>query len=457
MFLAYFKDKGIIMSEHAVNLKKGKIIPFLVALLFGVVSYCIPDSKASTFLQISTSIGTLTPSKILILMCFVLCFTIVLIRNLKIPKSYELGLFLIYSYWVFFTSFVSLFGHSYSYFQISFLTFEVIMNFAVFLISYVMTYNYKNFKSYLKNGIIVFGLINSILMIVQHYYNEPILIGDFILRERGFWLNGERVSRVWGFQGEPLAAASVTMVSIILLIESFSKQNKIKIFIKIISLATMVSALVFTFSRGSLLSLVLAIGYWLQKKGVRLLNVKRLLLLIVLSPIAIYFMRNYGILDLIYQRFDQLNRDQSFFARWEIIKSVWRITQEIGVQVLIGLGAGGGIGIRDYTGGALDNQYLNIYFETGLIGLVILTILFIRLLRKSNNISLEAVLFALICNMVTYEMFYYSSIGVLFWCILGVLAAENFKYQEVCRTGEETAILNHKTIKHKKKRIKIVW
>ena len=65
-------------------------------------------------------------------------------------------------------------------------------------------------------------------MLFQHYYSDPLLISDFLrgTGERGFYINGIRISRVWGFQGEPLAAAATIMVAILFLFDSTFSESK---------------------------------------------------------------------------------------------------------------------------------------------------------------------------------------------------------------------------------------
>ena len=95
---------------------------------------------------------------------------------------------------------------------------------------------------------------------------------------------------------------------------------------------------------------------------------------------------------------------------------MWNISQSFGVKIIFGLGTGASNGIRYLTGGALDNQYLSVYYENGLIGIILLALLFIGIMRKKADIVFKAAIVGIIFNMVTYEIFIIVVLELCFGC-----------------------------------------
>lgn len=102
------------------------------------------------------------------------------------------------------------------YFRINSLVFMLIMNFGVFFAVYLLTTNYESFKNKMIKIVIFLSTFNAILAISQFITRQPLLIEEYLLRERGFFAAGDRVTRSFGFQGEPLALGTVCMVGLIM-------------------------------------------------------------------------------------------------------------------------------------------------------------------------------------------------------------------------------------------------
>lgn len=418
------------MANKNLYINTGKAIPLFLSLVVSSIMFLIPDSRSTAFFAFQTPVGTMALDKVFILLTFsvvaLLCFSEKTFFNV----SNTIKVFFLYVSWVFVSSLISLFANG--YFQINNLFFLFVVNFMTFLIGYILSCRYINFKLYLRRAIIVFGLANSIFMLFQHYYNDPLLIADYLrgTGERGFYMDGVRISRVWGFQGEPLAAAATIMVAILFLFDSTffreQKNKKIILLLKLVSLTSMFFALSYTYSRGSLLSLSIALLYYLFKKKIKLFTLKRVMLFTISVPFLILFLflRGLSFESSTFERFGQLSHDASFFARWNIITDVWNISQSFGAKIILGLGTGASNGIRYLTGGALDNQYLNIYYENGLIAIILVVLLFIGALRKNADIVFKAAIVGIIFNMTTYEIFYYSSAGTMIWLLMGVVTSQ---------------------------------
>jgi O-antigen ligase len=210
-------------------------------------------------------------------------------------------------------------------------------------------------------------------------------------------------------------------------------------------------ALSYTYSRGSLLSLSIALLYYLFKKKIKLFTLKRVILFTISVPFLILFLflRGLSFESSTFERFGQLSHDASFFARWAIITDVWNISQSFGAKIILGLGTGASNGIRYLTGGALDNQYLNIYYENGLIAIILVVLLFIGVLRKKADIVFKAAIVGIIFNMTTYEIFYYSSAGTMIWLLMGVVTSQTRAAVKSKANIEDT---NVNYISEKKKR-----
>ncbi len=411
-------------------MNNSKVIPLFLALVVSSIMFLIPDSRATAFFAFQTPVGTMALDKIFILLTFSIVVSLCLSEKTLFNVSNTMKIFFLYVSWVFLSSLISLFVNG--FFQINLLFFVLVVNFMTFLIGYILSCRYVNFKLYLRRSIIVFGLINSVFMLFQHYYSDPLLIGDFLrgTGERGFYINGMRISRVWGFQGEPLAAAATIMVATLFLFDSTffreRKNKKIILLIKLVSLTTMFFALSYTYSRGSLLALVLALFYYLFKKKIKLFTIKKIIFFTISLPFLILFLswRGMSFESSTFERFGQLSHDASFFARWAIISDMWNTSQSFGVKIIFGLGTGASNGIRYLTGGALDNQYLSVYYENGLIGIILLVLLFIGIIRKKADTIFKAAIVGIIINMVTYEIFYYSSAGTMLWLLMGVVTSQ---------------------------------
>ncbi|GAB1784748.1 hypothetical protein PMEGAPL128_38630 [Priestia megaterium] len=153
-----------------------------------------------------------------------------------------------------------------------------------------------------------------------------------------------------------------------------------------------------------------------------------------------------------FERFGQLSHDASFFARWAIISDMWNISQSFGVKIIFGLGTGASNGIRYLTGGALDNQYLSVYYENGLIGIILLVLLFIGIMRKRADTIFKAAIVGIIINMVTYEIFYYSSAGTMLWLLMGVVTSQTrVAVKATAENANMIGILKKKKQKAKRK------
>ena len=406
--------------------KISRTVPFFLALFLCIPIYLIPESKASTFFQFSSPLGTVTPDKMIITMILIFCLYLTIFK-LKIPLSPPFTMVSLYLIWMVCTSLISL--YSVNFFKMNSFVFRIIMNFGVFFITYTLCYNYKVFKSLFKKTIITFGFLNSVFSLAQFYFSDPLFIGKYITITRGFYFLGERVTRVWGFQGEPLATGTVTMVSLILLLDSFFKKdgkkrtklNKLLLFTMSL---VMFIALLLTFSRGSLISFIIGLLFLLWKNEFKFFTPKRTILYLLGTPFLILLIQNTVLYSVLFELFGQLSDgDASFTHRWGVITSIDNLLTQIGYPVLLGLSFQARFGIRDYVG-VLDNGYLAIFFEDGILGSFLFFGIAFLLLRKRYEPALQSALLGVLLNMATYEMTYYSTISCLYWGILGVLAAD---------------------------------
>ncbi len=163
----------------------------LVAFLFVTVVCLIPDSKATVFYQVSTPIGTFSPDKVLVLCAMYLSFICLMISRAKTMALSKFPVLIMsaYLFCILFSSYLSVVMGE-GYFRINSLVFMLIMNFGVFFAVYLLTTNYESFKNKMIKIVIFLSTFNAILAISQFITRQPLLIEEYLLRERGFFCCG---------------------------------------------------------------------------------------------------------------------------------------------------------------------------------------------------------------------------------------------------------------------------
>jgi hypothetical protein len=228
---------------------------------------------------------------------------------------------------------------------------------------------------------------------------------------RGFYdASGERVTRSLGFVGEPLALGTIILVAVFASFGTGPSTKRLWV-----ARAILVVGLVTTFSRGSILALVLVMlvhVIWSlrlspgRRVGVLAAVVGGVCATLVWVPtVAVRVLR----VD-----------DSSYSERFKIITAFLPAIEQKIIEPVFGTGADGGTVLRDYFGGGpFDNNYLNLVACWGIVGLVVFFAAPLRamsLIREHSWISLAVA--AVLVSGVTYEFSEYSTSGFLFTVVV---------------------------------------
>ncbi|ALS21461.1 O-antigen ligase like membrane protein [Paenibacillus naphthalenovorans] len=396
----------------------------LVAFLFVTVVCLIPDSKATVFYQVSTPIGTFSPDKVLVLCAMYLSFICLMISRAKTMALSKFPVLIMsaYLFCILFSSYLSVVMGE-GYFRINSLVFMLIMNFGVFFAVYLLTTNYESFKNKMIKIVIFLSTFNAILAISQFITRQPLLIEEYLLRERGFFAAGDRVTRSFGFQGEPLALGTVCMVGLIMALGMIVELRRSGKGAKwyIISALILSFGLLTSFSRGNIFATTIVLVLFLIAYKIKISF--KLIFRFGLLCVAIFaVLYQTGIWQSFVTRIARTD-DESYSHRFSVISNIWDAFHEFGAIMLFGLSPGAGVSIRHITG-VLDNNFIKILYESGMIGFVLFLSVILILLFKTKATLLKLCLVALLLNMNTYELTAYSSIGTLFFIILALLSAD---------------------------------
>ena len=423
----------------------------LIVLLLCCVILLIPDSKATKFFQFSTGIGTLSPDKVIVLLAIFIGVISIIVNKMKLQIKLPLVVMYMYAVWLFATGLIDLL-YGGSFFELNMIVFKLIMNVLVFYIVYTFSVNDMKFIDSFINFFLKLSYVNAIFAIVQFTLKSPLFMSDYFLIERGFYLSsGIRATRAWGFQGEPLALGTVSMVGVLLiswkLMQDKLNGKKIKLS-NIFGWVLLFVSLILSFSRGNIFATLICLLIFVVVFKIKIFTIKRVCLSMIIAPLVIWYLNHKGMFDVVWTRISRTD-DRSYTHRLSVIGSVDDIMNTYGLRSLFGLSPGSSNGLRELIG-VMDNNYINLLFEGGIIGFILIIFLFLVCLKvKGDNTTkiLQIVLFALILNMMTYELTYYSSTGVLFFTILGLISSRymvrNVELLEDTKKRNTSYIRNH--------------
>ncbi|SDS29475.1 hypothetical protein SAMN05444162_1166 [Paenibacillaceae bacterium GAS479] len=414
---------------------KPTLLIIFAALLMASIICLIPDSRSTNFFQFDTQLGSISPDKIV--MVIIGFLTIIIVKKEKNKFNIGSNPFRIFYFIVmstFITSLISLIFRV-GFFGVNTFFYQMLMNYFSFFCVYSICTNFSNFKKYLINFIILFSSFSALVAVFQYIYKSPLFMSKYIYQMRGFYINGgeDYLYRVWGFQGEPQAIGTLCalgfLMSVCKIIEN--KRMSANYIPFILSSLVLVSGMVVSFSRGGIFSTILALFLIIKLYKIRI-SLKFIIGLIFSLFFISLILINTGILELLSTRIIRPpSGDNSYVMRWAIWtdpnKGVLKVFDLFGIQMLFGLSPGASLGIRTFTG-VLDNNYLNIFYEHGIIGFILHTSLVIFALRsKAESPMLKIIIIAFVLNMFTYEITAYSSVGTFFWIALAILCADHFR------------------------------
>ncbi|MGI5911228.1 MAG: O-antigen ligase family protein [Syntrophomonadaceae bacterium] len=241
-------------------------------------------------------------------------------------------------------------------------------------------------------------------------------------------------TRAFSFIGSPNVLGSFTILNISIAFASFMASKhwfKKRIYLGAAGISAL--CLVFTLSRGAWLVFFFAfllLALWLDK---RILII--LLLAVLITPVAVPSVYN-RMAYMLSPQYVASSSEGGRIASWNQALEYWQGKPVTG----LGLGRfGGGVAIANFPGSAysVDNYYLKMGTQTGLMGLTAFLYLIFMVVRKGKRAVAQAtdpylkilgngILVALIAilghNMVE-NLFEFPLISTYFWFFLGMLLA----------------------------------
>ncbi|MBD3920692.1 hypothetical protein H8B09_18145 [Paenibacillus sp. PR3] len=423
----------------------------LVVFLLCCVILLIPDSKATKFFQFSTGMGTISPDKVIVLLTIFIGVISIIVNKMKLQIKLPLVIMYMYAVWLFATGLSDLL-YGGSFFELNMIVFKLIMNVMVFYVVYTFSVNDKRFIDSFINFFLKLSYVNAIFAILQFTLKSPLFMGKYFLIERGFYLSsGIRATRAWGFQGEPLALGTVSMVGVLLiswrLMQDKVDGKKTKLS-NVIGWVLLFVSLMLSFSRGNIFATLICLLIFIITYKIKIFTIKRVCLSMITVPFVVWYVNHKGMFDVVWTRISRTD-DRSYTHRLSVIGSVDDIMNTYGLRSLFGLSPGSSNGLRELVG-VMDNNYINLLFEGGIIGFFLIIFLFLLCLKINGDSTtkiLRIILFSLMLNMMTYELTYYSSTGVLFFTILGLISSRyrsrNVELLEITKKRNTSYFLNH--------------
>lgn len=247
---------------------------------------------------------------------------------------------------------------------------------------------------------------------------------------RGFNdITGERVNRALGLTGEPLSTATVSMAGLLC-----TAGWKPRAFGLWLTRVILVGGLAVTFSRGSLFAGLLGAFLLILLSQRSRMSTK----LLQLGTISFGVWLAIASIPTIAVRVLRTN-DASYTVRAGVISDLEAAIAARIFDPIFGSGAGTNVSIRTFFGTPLDNGYLDILVNWGLVGIGAMAICVItsrRLIGTSVQYMFVALL-AIMASGITYEFTHYSSAGFLFFF---TMAACQGAYEKI-RDDVETRTL----------------
>lgn len=257
---------------------------------------------------------------------------------------------------------------------------------------------------------------------------------------------GDIRTRVFSFIGSPNVLGSFMVVQISIAFASFkATKNWIKKRIYLLACGAYLLCMIFTFSRGAWLvffMVFILLSLWLDKRIILIL-----VILSILTPIAVPSVYN-RVSYMLSPQYVVSSTEGGRMRSWSQAADYWGGSPWTG----LGLGRyGGGVAIANFPGSAvsLDNYYLKLGTETGIIGFSAFMFLVLCVLRQGRRrlsqisdpylailaIGIFGGLIAILAHNVVENLFEFPLMSFYFWFLFGVLVALP---QVRAETGEET-------------------
>jgi O-antigen ligase len=375
--------------------------------------------------------GNLVVQFIPVLLCMISIFFFLSGNNIYISKSIVPLLFLFVLYAV-----------SLSYTTNTLLGIRALLNFPIYLLL-LIGYRIYNSKYLLKKSrtiIIVTTMISAIIAIYQQLYSFNSYEINYMNEGRANYsaIYGTlTLKRAFGLQGGPADLSSFLMIGII--VTHFSKvllKYKIPIY------TFLLLAIIFSLNRGALVAGVLAIVIviFLNKKRDYVKNITLAIVIILSFTSLKLFTSNFDQINYRFKKSFNITSVSSMQSRsnsWDIFFSE-NFKEDPIRKVLLGSGAGsyGGYTLLSGNKNTLDNTYLKIFAEIGVIGLVLIIFVHMKIIgglyyitQKSNDSNMLLCFFIyssfLFLTSEYIELFPFKIIYVVFMIIsLNVLESQ---------------------------------
>jgi len=344
---------------------------------------------------------------------------------------------------VFYTAVIFVFIIKTSELQVALLELRALVQYTFW---FFLALNLVNQKQQVKNICDLFLLIG---LIVALYGIYQYIAGVEIPSE---WVDKAEASvrsRAFSFIGSPNVLGSFLILQISISFASFMAAGHwLKKRLYLGATAIYLLCLIFTLSRGAWLVFFFAfllLGMWLDKR-----IILAVLLLAIITPVAIPSVYN-RVTYMLSPQYIESSEKGGRIARWSQALDYWQGEPING----LGLGRfGGGVAIENFPDSAysVDNFYIKLATEMGLIGLVAFLYLVFSVLRLGRR-SVELVqdsylkilgtgilvgLIAILGHNMVENMFEFPLMATYFWFFLGIVAAlplMEADNQEVAKNG----------------------
>lgn len=327
------------------------------------------------------------------------CFSVHLRSKIKLR---ELRLLFPFIVWIVFLGLSIIWSTDYSWW----IYFIKIYVFQVFFVLVVLSYQRFVDLSYIKNGLIAGAMIATGILIF--------FPGASLLTE-----DGRRTIIIFGNEFDPNIVASIIMIALLIMVDRFFNQKSTSCVLRILFLAV---GLLFTGSRGALISTVAGFGAYLLLQMKNRGNRRRVLLLVSLGILAAIVTLIVLPSELFLSRFtfDSLFGLDEYRAgahnRWTIWKYALSLVPK---APLLGYGCGNFFSAiaTVYRRCASHNLYILILVENGLIGLLVFSTGLYRIFKAALRRKNYAIL-ALLVSVSVMALTLDSLTCKFYWVII---------------------------------------
>ncbi len=264
-------------------------------------------------------------------------------------------------------------------------------------------------------------------------------------RSIGLTMSGEALFRAQSTFGHPIPLATFLVVSFALVLWAVQfSLGKLQGILQLIPLTLLGAGIVLTFSRSSWIALSVAVIVGLVYRRTK--NTDRMRVIALCGvPMVILLLTSLG--GSAFEYTQNLQSTLSFEQRAASLQSLPQLFGTGLGAVLVGAGIGAkqelyGGGVLQSVGGlqVVDNQYITLLIQVGLLGIALFVAMVWSALKTAHEkvlivsriadgatgrktfIGVGLAFLSVLCAMFFYEGLYWPTTAVLFWSMLGFLA-----------------------------------